>query len=92
MVYVPYLQSPMPLGDLKLHARTVGDPTALVSAVRREIQAVDRNLRFLTSERWSNRLISLFLPSACLSRFQVPSVFWHCCLPRSASTASCRIR
>jgi predicted permease len=44
MVYVPYLQSPMPLGDLKLHARTVGDPTALVSAVRREIQAVDRNL------------------------------------------------
>jgi predicted permease len=44
MVYVPYLQSPMPLGDLKLHVRTVGDPTALVSALRREIQAVDKNL------------------------------------------------
>jgi predicted permease len=40
-VYISFLQSPVPSGEMTLHARTVGDPLRSLDAVTRELRALD---------------------------------------------------
>jgi len=41
IIYVPYMQNPSPL--MRVVIRTAGDPMSLASAVRHEVQAVDKD-------------------------------------------------
>ncbi len=69
--YTSFLQNYQP--NMTLHVRTTGDTVALVSAVRREVQALDKNLpifdaRTLAEQR-SNSLYTERLSAALLSVF-----------------------
>ncbi|HEY8019933.1 MAG TPA: ABC transporter permease, partial [Thermoanaerobaculia bacterium] len=70
-VYHPELQNPMPAATLVVHAR--GDPRALAAPIRRQLQALDRDLPIdqvrtmddivaasLSSNRFSTVLLGLF--------------------------------
>ncbi|HEU0178019.1 MAG TPA: ABC transporter permease [Blastocatellia bacterium] len=43
-VYVPLAQPTATSAELTLHVRTVGEPTNLVDAIRREVESLDKNL------------------------------------------------
>ena len=44
-VYIPYTQaSAESLGQMNLMVRTIGNPSAVVAAMRRELQSIDHNL------------------------------------------------
>jgi ABC-type antimicrobial peptide transport system permease subunit len=70
-VFTPFLQRYR--GDMTLHVRTAGEPSAMLAAVRREIQALDASLPLYNvktlEEQKSNSLYAPRLAAALLTIF-----------------------
>jgi putative ABC transport system permease protein len=65
LIYQPLLQSYRQV--MTLHVRTTGNPSALVAAVRREVQTLDKDLPIFEVKTLSERLRDLLLPQRSLA-------------------------
>ncbi len=70
-VFTPFFQSYR--GDMTLHVRTTGEPAAMLAAVRREVQALDRSLPLYNTrtleEQKTRSLYTSRLAAALLTTF-----------------------
>jgi predicted permease len=60
-VYIPYTQSPgTELGQMNLMVRTAGSAAAVIASMRREVQAIDRNLPLVGARTQAEEIDGVF--------------------------------
>ena len=89
MYYLPFHQADTGRGQMTLVVRTVGEPTSVAAAVRREARAMIRRCPCLKSRLWLHKSRLRCVRNVSSRRSPAALACWRCCSRASVSTASC---